>query len=368
MRWTVGETDPRAKISQLEFGSDLRFQTELRRRVDAYFEVPGRRRRDCWQMYLKSAIILSCFAASYIALVFYARTAWQGLPLAVLLAFSTVLIGFNIQHDAGHLAYSERRWVNRLMAMTMDMIGASSFDWFWKHAVIHHRFVNIMGYDNDSDIEPLGRLTPHQPRRRGHRWQHFYLWPVYGLEVVKLQLIDDFRYVITRRVGPHLLPRARGWDLVVFLGGKIVFFGLAFGIPLLRHSVWTVLFYYLVTAILIGVALTLIFVLPHLVGDADFPLPDPETKRMEQPWAVHQVRPTLDFARASRVWTWLLGGLNFHKEHHLFPTICHINYPGMSRLVEETCREFGIEFKEHPTFRAGLAAHYRWVRRLGSAD
>jgi fatty acid desaturase len=25
-----------------------------------------------------------------------------------------MLIGFNIQHDAGHQAYSSRRWVNRL--------------------------------------------------------------------------------------------------------------------------------------------------------------------------------------------------------------------------------------------------------------
>jgi linoleoyl-CoA desaturase len=113
--------------------------------------------------------------------------------------------------------------------------------------------------------------------------------------------------------------------------------------------------------------MVLIFVLPHLVEEARFPLPLAGTTRMEAPWAVHQVQVTLDFARGNPVWTWLLGGLNYHMEHHLFPTICHVNYPGMSKVVAETCREFGVEDEEHPTLRAGLASHYRWLRRMGAA-
>jgi len=38
-------------------------------------------------------------------------------------------IGFNIEHDGGHQAYSNYGWINRLMAMTMDLIGASSYVW-----------------------------------------------------------------------------------------------------------------------------------------------------------------------------------------------------------------------------------------------
>ncbi len=92
----------------------------------------------------------------------------------------------------------------------------------------------------------------------------------------------------------------------------MVFFSLAVVIPLLFHTFSTVLFYYAVTAIVIGVAMALIFVLPHLVGEAKFPLPVPGTNRIESPWAVHHIETTLDFARESRIWTWLLGGLNFH--------------------------------------------------------
>jgi len=73
----------------------------------------------------------------------------------------------------------------------------------------------------------------------------------------------------------------------------------------------------------------------------------------------------VDFCRNSRVATWLLGGLNFQIEHHLFPRICHTNYPALSRLVEDTCREFGIRYHAHPTFWAGIVSHYRWLRRMG---
>jgi len=47
---------------------------ELRRRVDEYFRITGRRQRDCWQMYLKTAILAACCAVSYVLLVLVAQT------------------------------------------------------------------------------------------------------------------------------------------------------------------------------------------------------------------------------------------------------------------------------------------------------
>src|SRR2546425_747877 len=91
----------------LKFEPDSAFQLELRRRVDEYFRRTGRRQRDCWQMYLKTAIILAGLAVSYLLLVFAAHAWWQGVPLAVLLGFAAAGIGFNVQHDGGHDAYSE---------------------------------------------------------------------------------------------------------------------------------------------------------------------------------------------------------------------------------------------------------------------
>ena len=333
--------------------------------MDEHFRNTGRSKRGGWRMYLKTAIMLAWFAASYVLLVFVASTVWEGLVLAVLLGLATAGIGINIQHDAGHRSYADRAWVNRLMAMTMDFIGGSSYVWYWKHTVIHHRYVNITGYDNDIDLGRLGRFSPHMPWRWYYRWQQFYLWPLYCFEAAKLQLLDDFRYIITGRLGQHRIPRPRGRELAIFIAGKVVFFAWALAIPMLFHPVWVVLFYYLVASLVLGLAMVLVFVMPHASGSVEFPLPRPDTGRIENPWAVHQATVTLDFARRNRVLTWFLGGLNYHKEHHLFPLICHVNYPSMSKVVEETCRDFGIPYKEHASFVSGLAAHYRWLRRMG---
>ena len=148
------------------FSRDTAFQLELRRRVAEYFWATGRRERDCWQMYVKTAVLITGSAGAYVLLVFAARSWSQAAPLAVLLGLFAAGIGFNIQHDGGHRAYSNRPWVNKLMALTLELIGGSSYLWHWKHGVFHHTYVNIAGHDTDIDLGALGRLTPHQDRRR----------------------------------------------------------------------------------------------------------------------------------------------------------------------------------------------------------
>jgi linoleoyl-CoA desaturase len=349
----------------LKFGTDHSFQLELRRRVDEHFRTTGRRQRDCWQMYLKTVIVIATLAIPYWLLVFVVHTWWQSVPLAVLIGFAAAGIGFNIQHDGGHRAYSDHRWINTLMAMTLDFIGGSSYLWHWKHGVIHHTYVNVTGHDSDLNLGIFGRLTPHQPRRAFHRWQHLYLWPLYGFVAIRWQLVDDFRRLIVGRIGSHRIRRPTGADLVLLVAGKAIFFAWAFGVPLLFHPVSAVLVHYGVAALVLGTTLSVVFQVAHSVGEAVFPLPSAGTRCIERAWAIHQVETTVDFARPSRVVAWFLGGLNFQIEHHLFPRISHVNYPAISKLVEQTCRDFGVAYTEHRSLRQGVTAHFRWLRRMG---
>ena len=356
----------KGSILKLEFAENRAFEVDVRQRVNAYFQQgTGRSQTGSWRMYIKTAIILACFVTSYMLLVFVAGSLWQGLPLVTLLSLSVAGIGFNIAHDGGHRAYAKASWANKLAAMTMDLIGVSSYIWFWKHAVIHHRYVNITGYDTDCDIGILGRLSPHSKRLPFHRWQHFYFWLLYGVAAAKMEFVDDFKRVIRGRIGGHGIPRPTGWDLAIFVTGKVIFFGWVFLLPLLFHPLGIVLLYYGVGVTILGVTISVVFQLPHCVEQAKFPLPGKETGRMENPWAVHQTEVTLDFTRRSKIATWLLGGLNYHLEHHLFPTICHIHYPAITKVVQETCRDHRIHCVEHRSFWAGLAGHYRWLRRMG---
>ena len=74
----------------------------------------------------------------------------------------------------------------------------------------HHKYLGVPEYDADlpAGYERwllkrgfLGRLTPPQKRLRFHRWQHFYLWPLYGANIIKWHVYDDFRDVILGRIG-----------------------------------------------------------------------------------------------------------------------------------------------------------------------
>jgi linoleoyl-CoA desaturase len=360
-----GELLPPRTPDHVTFGRDDQFNQEVRRRVDQYFARVRRKPRDCAQMYLKTAVVLGWLAASYTLLVFFAASWWMALPLVISLGLAMAAVGFNIQHDGGHHAYSDRPWINRLMARSLDLLGGSSFFWARKHNVLHHNYANISGHDDDIDLGILGRLSPHQRRLPFHRFQHYYLWALYGFLPMKWQLYDDFRDLITGQVGSRRFARPKGGDLAVFLGGKTLFFSLALVVPLLAHPLWAVLLAYLLVSLVEGTALSVVFQMAHCVEEAAFTLPAGDTHQIEASWAVHQVESTVDFARRNRLLSWFIGGLNFQIEHHLFPRICHVHYAAIAPLVEQTCREFRLKYSAHKSFRAGLVSHFRWLRQMG---
>lgn len=353
---------------QLKFGSDDRFYRELRQRVEAYFHDTRQSQRDCLQMYVKTAVILIWLAASYGLLLAFGGSWWLALPLSISLGLAMAACGFSIQHDGGHQAYSRHQWINRLAASTLDLLGGSSYIWAQKHNRIHHSYSNVTGHDDDIEVGLLGRLSPHQRRLGFHRAQHWYLWVLYGFLPVKWVAYDDFRDVINGRIGGHRIARPKGWDLVKLIAGKVVFAGLAFGIPLLFQPLGVVLLCFMTASFVQGVTLSVVFQMAHCVEEATFPMPSEETGRIERPWAMHQVETTVNFARNNRLLTWFVGGLNFQIEHHLFPRICHIHYPALSGIVEETCEDFGVTYVAHKTFFGGVASHFRWLKRIGRAD
>jgi linoleoyl-CoA desaturase len=145
---------------------------------------------------------------------------------------------------------------------------------------------------------------------------------------------------------------------------------------MLLHPWWAVLGVYAIAAFVSGIVLSVVFQLAHCVEGADFPVPAPAgpggpggggaaAGRLGTDWAVHQVQTTVDFARGNRVLCWLLGGLNFQVEHHLFAKVCHVHYPALSAVVEEGCREFGVRYAAHASFCAALRSHYRWLVQMG---
>jgi len=249
--------------------------------------------------------------------------------------------------------------------MSLDLLGASSYLWDHKHNTIHHTYANIDQHDDDIDVGWLGRLAPGQRRLWFHRLQHYYLWPLYGFLPVKWHLWDDFHTVARGRIGPYRFARPRDGDLWVFIGGKALFFALALGIPALVHPIWLVALMYLGVFWVNGLVLSVVFQLAHVVEEAEFPQPEEATGRVPTHWAVHQVQTTVNFSRRNHLLTWFVGGLNYQIEHHLFPRICHIHYPRISRLVERACQRHGLPYHAHASVFAAVASHFRWLRHMG---
>jgi linoleoyl-CoA desaturase len=351
--------------SKVRFDSADPFQRNLRKRVERYFRMTGLRERDLPSMYLKTACVFAWAIASYVLLVFVATAWWQAIPLAISIGLATAAIGFNVQHDGGHNAYSRRTWVNKIMAFTMDMVGGSSFVWNRKHNAIHHTFTNICGVDDDIEVGALGRLAPHQRHLPFHRAQHIYLWILYAFLPMKWQWFDDFNQIARGKIGTQPMKRPTGWPLVFFILGKIFFFGYALVLPMFFHPWYAVLGCYAVACFAQGVVLSVVFQMAHVVEEADFPVPDADTERLPHSWAVHQILTTVDFGRSNKLLSWYVGGLNFQVEHHLFPRICHLHYPKISRLVEHYCDRVGVPYRANKTLVSAIRSHYRWVKRMG---
>ena len=343
------------------------FHADLKRRVEAYFEATGRSRHGGFAMWLKTATLFAWLFGSYAVVLFCPVSAWQAVLLVVSIGLAMAGIGFGVQHDANHGAYSSSPRVNGVMSVTLDLLGASSYLWRLKHNVMHHTYTNVSGLDDDLESgSPHLRLAPWQPRRRVHRLQHLYVWILYALFPLKWWFLDDVRELASGRLGSRAFAPARGWPLARAVALKAAFLSWAFVVPALLHPTWALIPLWAIGVSTLGIVLAGVFQLAHCVGEAEFYRFD-AARATKSDWAEHQVSTTVDFARGNRLLSWYLGGLNFQVEHHLFPRICHLHYRSLARIVEETCRAHSVPYRAAPTFRSALAANWRWLRQMGAA-
>jgi linoleoyl-CoA desaturase len=111
-----------------------------------------------------------------------------------------------------------------------------------------------------------------------------------------------------------------------------------------------------------GVVFSVVFQLAHTVDNVDHPVRG-ATDHNE--WVIHQIRTTSNFGMKSRLLTFALGGLNFQREHHLFPKVSHVHYPEISKVVRAVCEEHNIDYCESPSFWCAMRSHYRFVKAMG---
>ncbi len=311
-------------------------------------------------MYAKAAFLIGTAVWAYVVLVFQAQTTLAVSGSAVVLALALVGIGFNVQHDGNHGTFSRRPWVNRLAGFTLDLMGASSYFWKDKHNHNHHVYTNIPHEDADISLGPMARLSADHEWRWWHRYQHIYLWALYTCVHLRYLYSDLQRLFFGKNDGLSA-GYPKGADMAWLLGGKLFFFIVAFAIPLTRHGAGAVFGIYVLVSMTMGFIFSVVFQLAHTVDIVEHPSHGDQHPE----WVVHQIETTANFATRSRMATLLLGGLNYQREHHLFPRLAHTHYPALSRIVKEVCAEHGVPCRENITLMDALRSHYNFVRQMG---
>lgn len=340
------------------------FHAELKKRINDYFKQAGKPSTGNFSLYFKAVLLVVSFLAVYIHLVFYTPETWLALTECIVLGGLTAAIGFNIMHDGMHGSFSRHKWVNGLAGLSLNFLGANNFMWRTKHNIIHHTYTNIEGVDDDIEAKPLLRLCETQKYYKIHRFQHLYFWAAYSLLYIWWVFFTDYKKYFLGRIGPTPLRKMTAGEHISFWGFKLLhaFTFMAVPIYTVGFSAWLIGF--LVYGMFAGLVLSIVFQLAHTVEDTHFPQAIPETNKMEDEWAIHQLKTTANFATRNRFISWWVGGLNFQVEHHLFPRISHVHYPDISKIIRKTCQDFGIPYIEYPKMRLALASHISHLRNL----
>ena len=344
------------------------FFRSLKEKVDLHFAEKKTDLTGNFGLYFKSILQVTSAICLYIALVFFQPATYISIILCVLLGCNLSVIGFNIMHEGGHQSFSKIKWVNRLTAYSLNVMGGSSLFWKTKHNLNHHTYTNIDGMDSDIELAPYMRLHAAQPRYWMHRFQHIYWFVLYGFSYVSWIFVDDFTKYFTGTIASgseNLKWKTR--EHIIFWSTKLAYTIVYIGLPAYFVGFWPALAGFGIMVFACGLSLGIVFQMAHIVEDTAFPSPHSETNKIEEEWGIHQVQTTANFATNSRVMSWLLGGLNFQVEHHLFPKISHVHYPAINKLVKETCIEFNVTYLEYPSLFKAFCSHLVHIRKLGVA-
>ena len=345
--------------------SNSQFFHSLKKSVDKYFEENLKKKTGDRRLYTKAVILIPASIMIYISLLVFQLPVAVALLLCALLGLTIASIGFNIMHDACHGSYSSKKWVNNTLGLTLNAIGGNAFFWKQKHNILHHTYTNIEGADDDIAQSKLLRQSPTQKWMPIHRYQHIYLTLAYSLTLFMWVSVRDFSKYFQKRIyNTPLQPMSRREHFTFWVSKALyAFFYVILPIIVVGPLAWLIGF--ATMGMVLGVVISYVFQLAHAVEGPEFDTVGIEDKMIETEWAVHQIRTTANFAENNKVVSWLVGGLNFQIEHHLFPRVSHVHYPAISRIVRDHCQRFQLPYHSFPNVQMAVVSHLRTMKKLG---
>ncbi len=325
------------RLAPLRFkpARDSAFRRELHAGAEQVLrEQGGHRFADAW-LHAKCAALallaLACYTAALRSAGALPFTLWFAASL-----FAAMLLAMNWLHDGAHHALFRSQRLNRMAVRIAGIaVGIDTHFWTIRHVHFHHTYANIDGYDLDIEPNPFLRQTPFQAWAPQYRYQHLY-WPlVAALSLPYLAWYSDWADCFgATQAGMH--GRA-GWrGKVAFLGWKLAHVLAVFVLPLCALHGTAINWLVVPGAYLLGQMLASCFLVATILGthwaEVEFFQPG-QDGQMPHDWYQHAFRTACDWTPRPRWLGYLMGGLNHHLTHHLFPTYSHRHYPALAALV-----------------------------------
>jgi fatty acid desaturase len=288
---------------------------------------------------IKIAANLGLLALGGVAFALLGRS-WYQLFVAAFLGIVFTQIAF-VGHDAGHRQISGSRRVNDLLGVLHGnlLIGLSYGWWVAKHNR-HHANPNHENRDPDIDSSAIAFTTGHALARRGRparalaRHQAYLFFPLLLLEGINLH-VASVRALLGDRTARSTPKLAEALLLGAHLAGYLTV--LLTVLSPLQAAVFVV-----VHQCVFGFYMGCTFA--------------PNHKGMPILYDDHK----LDFLRrqvltsrnirGGRFADFVLGGLNYQIEHHLFPSMPRPSLRHAQRIVRAHCRQHGLAYHESTIF------------------
>jgi fatty acid desaturase len=298
----------------------------------------------------KIGLNLALLAGGWAAFMILGESWWQ-LVTAAYLAVVFTQIAF-VGHDAGHRQIFRSRRVNDLVGLLhANLLLGVSFDWWVGKHNRHHSNPNHEDLDPDISITALAFTAEQATSKHGlirliARCQGFLFFPLLLLEAAHLHLASIKAIVAGRgRAGA-----VEGLLLLVHVAAHTA------AVLLVLTPLQAVAFI-LVQQSLFGLYLGCSFA-PNHKGMPT--LSDEE----ELDFLRRQVLTSRN-VRGSRLVDFLLGGLNYQIEHHLFPNMPRPNLRHAQPLIRGFCQQHDVDYSEATIF-GSYAQAVRHLHAVGA--
>jgi fatty acid desaturase len=274
---------------------------------------------------------LALLAAGWVSFAVIGESWWQ-LVTAAYLAVVFTQLAF-VGHDAGHRQiFRSRRANDRVGLVHGNLLIGVSFDWWVGKHNRHHSNPNHEDLDPDISITALAFTADQATSKHGlvrlvARYQAWLFFPLLLLEAGHLHLASAKAVV----QGRGRTDAVEGLLLVAHLLGYLAALWLVL-------SPWQALAFIVVQQGLFGLYLGCAFA-PNHKGMPTL------TEADALDFLRRQVVTSRNVA-GSRLVDFLLGGLNYQIEHHLFPNMPRPNLRHAQPLVRAFCQQHGLPYSE----------------------